>query len=561
MSNLIELDRIPTIIKDRVVKYRDEFVIQSNEPHPISIVYGTWGVGKSTLLRQIKETYKNDALVVHFDATTTAEDLTEQLKSRMDLLTVIKNAKEQDDDFNVFGHYFEKYISNDMDKQFIAIKHMRLFPVIIVIDQWDLLAEGHPCYNIPLVNDNKAPLYVMAGSGSWNPKLSICTIRYNESQKLFMDKLYVYVNKLTKIDFNKVEAKEPNRITMSRDQINEKSNGIFSLVNSIIYSGLAECNEIIDSQLVQNIERVLLRAKVQDSNSQKQTIDDLARMLRFSEESDELELPNAFCRVTGVIDENGKFSHSRFQNAIKKVLLEDIILESLFYILKRLELISNDNHSMLGTFFEAIFWKQSKTIKTLKLVCTKPCITNIKKELKNSFSNVVCEEVLTLQWDKVASLDKSSDLLVYKNVYGVLIKMSPNFPLIDFVLAKEVQNEVRIYAIQITVQKYEDHKKTTDYYDEQALRSKKYGIKREGTDESEGKDKFISRFGMKNQTVEELLKTNFANGKDSKVVYVFISPNQTKLPCKNCFYIPETKWFSQSDTWIKRFLDSAKISI
>eukprot|EP00835_Amoeboradix_gromovi_P000253 NODE_9_length_47730_cov_0.323718.p4 type:complete len:561 gc:universal NODE_9_length_47730_cov_0.323718:39226-40908(+) len=558
MSNLINLDRIPSIIEDRIQKYIEEFETESDEPRPVSIVYGTWGVGKSTLLKQIKKNENNEhkALVIRLDAAADAGFLSEQLNSEY-FLKKIETAKKGDDVFCKFGRLYKKYISDDMGLQMQAIKNMLIFPVVIVIDQWDLLPKTHPCYNIPMVHNNKAPLYIVAGSGSWNPKLSICSDRYNEYKKLFMDDLYVHVGALTEAEFKSVKATNPSRIKMSREMIFIKSNGIFRLVNSIIYSEESECDDIIDSQLVGNVDRVLLRAKDEYNEwARKETIDNLATMLRYSETDNDVELPKEFCRISGIVsDQSDKFSHPRFQNAIKKVLLEDNVLITLFQILAQLGLDPDVNHSMLGTYFEAIFWKQSKNIMTLKLVCEKPCVTNCKKAIKESFDELMDGGILTLQWESVESLDKSTDLQNHKNTYGVLIKMSPNFPLVDFVLAKEVGNEVHIYAIQVTIQSYEEHKMTEEYYDEQAIRCYKYGIKRKGD------GGFMTRFGMKNQTIRDLLIQTFSNGKAAKVIYVFISPKQTKLPSKNCFYIPQTKWFSASDTWVKRYLDAAKLEI
>ena len=554
--SLLEIPRIFPSIKNRIADYIERFNQISSEKSRVPIILtGTWGVGKSTILNQIKLNVVLNKGALILKITKDTKTISKQLRSNLEYLSILDEAANSaTNPFEVSSLAFNKQLllSNVLEKEIHALSELLLFPVIFVIDQWDMLPPEHPLYDIGVRDDsgNKYPLYIVAGSGSWNPYKLEVRCRFSEFSKKYGDRVYVQIRPLEAEEMILVQAKNPDLVKMSTDELFEATQGILRLINACVYLDKIEALLAVDKELNDSVNKVLGRA-LKENSSLETTIKQFSRIIVSDEEN--LAINETICRISGILDENNQYTHPRFKSTIRKLLFNDTTIGILINCLKTLGMNPQENRGTLGNLFESVFGYQAQTLRSLKIQCHLPCKSGRRKANSSGmYSKTVGESEINLTWNSVSILDTSSDLSNYNNSRNILIKLSGGFPLIDYVLSRQTNTTIEIFAIQVTIQSYEDHKKTEEWFDEMALQNKKFGTKRTNS------GKVISAYGMVNQTVEERLKQIF--GVDGIVYYVFISPNQQHLLEKNCFYIATNSYFSQSGP-VKDFLEASGILI
>ena len=404
MDAVYESDNKKMIIRmpDTIKKAIDTHPIELEKN--VKVVYGTWKIGKSTVLKQCCEyALSKEFIVLYVDNAYNQHkgysEFEEMNKAYLDKVkSEIASGVETDQSF--IKYFSGLSTSKTLEEITNMLFGLALYnDVAFILDKWDSVPKTFD--NLYIAQDRKV-LYIVAGTGSWDPKNDIRRYNNNEYKKVE----FICMSKAT-VDNIKDLGIDSN---LSPEDILRLSNGIIGLVRE--FDGCHtedECNDKLEL-LFNNKSRRLYTKLVEN---------DLFLHLKVLKSAaiNNTALIDEFWQLTGIVDLEGKFVHEILRRSFLDLNLgKDMIKSALNHFASSKE----------DVFEEYCFFvfQHSKTLVVHDHIQQKATIT-----------------YATLEWDSFTTYIGQS------KARNVMYRCWPDFPTFDFF----VINGDIIYGIQVSV--------------------------------------------------------------------------------------------------------------
>ena len=506
-------DFVPTAIEDRIKLYLQRYHSTKERKSTLPLfITGNWGVGKSTSSAYTAAQHINNEniLVLFCNEDTTIETFDALIKRQYGKMIKIR-AKVDTMNWLDKPHYTTVLnlvttgTLNERISSFMGLSN--LMPMVIIVDNWDLLPSRHPLYYISNPTNQKHPLFIVSGCGSWDPKPKEDKIgsptyddagRWVEVRKANitnLDHIFINIKPLKLYDIPTIRNYFKNCIWNNKELFS-MTLGVSRFIGiAVKCTTVEEYSKSIDKLCTESILRFLHRALY---NKQNDCI--LSLVTSFNNRT----IKNDYnYQIAGILDKQNNYIHPLYEKSLIFVFHQNETLDLLYKAIDQLNLHSND------FFMDAIF----------KLTCLNEFENNKRieirgKQQRKDNKKKSISEVLT--WDKILILQDINELNSIQNHPNTLIQCCPNFPLFDFVY----YNSKVLYGFQSSIKRYSHNRNGTNYHN---ISNEKFKI-------------------LNNQTVFEYFNILDIN----EFKFVYISPKQLQLPnnSPNQFFIPVKKWYT-----------------
>ena len=390
---------IPNIIKEVL---KDDSEIRK----PINVIYGSWMTGKSTILKQIPDFATQQGYLVFYSSENHKENFHSDFQSENAILLreLELNLVEKKDDASFRTTYliFQELKQATTKEEIVRHLHglASTVKICFVIDRWDLVSEQ---FQGLYLAHNLEIIWVLAGTGSWNPK-SVHSRYYNN-------------------DYENVEMISTGTLT---EETLLFLNAI-SILKSDILVGLSNHNigfvcKITDCKTKEEAEKKLsLFFKDKSSHFYSKLIlekrfQDI-KLLK-SAAINNYRLSDHMWRLSGIVDMDGQFIHKLFQQQLIQYQInrEELISTLSFY---------NIHREHVFEFYMDYFFQVTHSLVVHNY---------IKMPSKTG-------KFVTLHWTNF-QLHYGQEVLP-----NVMYKLKPYYPSFDYF----VINQGIIYGIQVSV--------------------------------------------------------------------------------------------------------------
>eukprot|EP00835_Amoeboradix_gromovi_P003002 NODE_185_length_15706_cov_0.275902.p2 type:complete len:507 gc:universal NODE_185_length_15706_cov_0.275902:12294-13814(+) len=404
MDAIYELDnkkmiiRMPNTIKEAIDKHPHE--LEKN----VKVVYGTWKIGKSTVLKQSCEYALSKEFIVlyvnnDYNQHEGYSDFEEMNRTYLDKVKS-EIAKGVETDQSFIKYFSSLSTAKTLEEITNVLFGLSLYnDVAFILDRWDSVPET---FRNLYGAKRERILYIVAGTGSWDPKHDIKRFNNNEHKKVE----FICLSKAT-ADNIKVLGIDSKVLPEALLRI---SNGIIGLVRE--FDGCHtedECNNKLE----------LLFSDKSCHLYKKLVENDLFLHLKILKIGavNNTSLIDEFWQLTGIVDLEGKFVHEVLRRSFLDLKLrKDMIKSELNHFASSKEDVFED--------YCCFVFQNSKTHVVHDHIQKKETITYV-----------------TLEWDSFAAYTGQS------KVRNVMYRCWTGFPTFDFF----VINGDIIYGIQVSV--------------------------------------------------------------------------------------------------------------